>query len=236
MKSILERLKNGTDTDATELLQQLRLSDSSLSESSPVPPPSAQHDERVARLPSSVSVQSNQSPSGPGSYAGSERPSTSSLTAGFREISPLSASETGESSPTEFRIENLPPEHVTQEAVAGFFSCGATLFYIMTEDDARHLVRDVYHHPNPKLSHVAEVCALAAIGSQYVRTIDPVHRESFYRHAAALLDNSVELDDLTSMRVYIALSMYSIMDKNARVKGMVGECYWPLESARLGLD
>lgn len=212
LKSILDRLKHSPEAEAANLLQQLRINDE----------PPLIHDARVSQLPTNIPRQSNQVLPGLGTNANTPQSQlASSFASDLRRILPRFTSDDGESKPSGFRLDSLPSEEVTQQAVRAFFSCGATLFYVETEHDAEQLIWDVYHNAKVDLEHVAEVCALAAIGSQYNRSVSSHAREAYFHQACAFLEDAVRMDDLTSMRIFICLSMYSVMEKHHRARGMV---------------
>lgn len=119
------------------------------------------------------------------------------------------------------RVEDLPPEEITRQAVAAFFWCGATLFYVMTEEDADNLVNAIYHGADASAEDIGQVCAVAAIGCQYALSIASEYRELYFNHACALLNQSLENDNINSMRVYICLSMVSVMEKHHRARNLV---------------
>src|SRR5438034_4687137 len=70
---------------------------------------------------------------------------------------------------------NLPPESFTRLAVSGFFSSAATLLYVMSEEASESLIRRVYHNSaSANKSDICELCAIAAVGSQYITDGIPV--------------------------------------------------------------
>ncbi|KAL2801578.1 hypothetical protein BJX63DRAFT_438688 [Aspergillus granulosus] len=50
----------------------------------------------------------------------------------------------------------LPDEHITRYALDAFFQCAATLFYVITEENAAQLLRKVYHTINASIQDVRE--------------------------------------------------------------------------------
>lgn len=117
---------------------------------------------------------------------------------------------------------NLPPEDVTRHAVAAFFACGSTLFYIMPQEDSKGLVDAVYERgQGVTKSMVCQLCAMAAVGSYYCTDEIPAAAvEQFFQQASSLLQNVTLEDDLGSMRVFACLSVYLILLKGTSARAM----------------
>jgi hypothetical protein len=71
-------------------------------------------------------------------------------------------------------------------------------------------------------SDICQLCALAAVGSQYCTNEIPAFaKETYYQHAFVLLDQ-LEDDDLVHMRVFTCLAVYLIMLKSTSARTMTG--------------
>jgi hypothetical protein len=118
---------------------------------------------------------------------------------------------------------NLPCEDMTRHAVNSFKTCGATLFHVMSQETLDVLIQKVYHHdPGVTPSDVCQLCALAAVGSQYCTNEIPASaKEAYYQHAFVLLDQ-LEDDDLAHMRVFTCLAVYLVMLKSTSARTMTG--------------
>ncbi|KAL2847130.1 hypothetical protein BJX68DRAFT_240252 [Aspergillus pseudodeflectus] len=116
---------------------------------------------------------------------------------------------------------NLPCEDMTRHAVNSFKTCGATLFHVMSQETLDDLIQKVYQHdPGVTPSDVCQLCALAAVGSQYCTNEIPASaKEAYYQHAFVLLDQ-LEDDDVAHMRVFTCLAVYLVMLKSTSARTM----------------
>lgn len=132
-----------------------------------------------------------------------------------------------DSSATLFDVDDLdlPPEDITRHAVAAFFTCGSTLFYIMPQADSKGLVQAVYEkRPDVRKSTVCQVCALAAVGSYYCTgEIPAAAMERYFQQASSLLQDVTVEDDLGAMRVFACLSVYLILLKGTSARAMTSK-------------
>ena len=121
-------------------------------------------------------------------------------------------------------IECLPHEHWTRRAVAAFFTCAATLFYVTTRDASEEMINKIYYNrESVKKSDICEICAIAAIGSQYDSDQIPDDvKEIFFNFALLLLNDTVEEDGKKGMRAIICLSMFSVMSKSTSSRLLIG--------------
>lgn len=119
---------------------------------------------------------------------------------------------------------NLPPQTLTRLAVSTFYSCGSTLFYVMSQEVCDKLIRRVYEHPGDvNKSETCGLCALAAVGSQYSGGEIPESANKIYfEYATSWLQDTVEEDTLMGMRASICLSMYLILVKSTSARKMIG--------------
>ncbi|KAI9729185.1 MAG: hypothetical protein M1834_007092 [Cirrosporium novae-zelandiae] len=205
LETIVSQLKLASDSEAMSLLRKLRNGDETPSESQA-------SDDTTESSPTSNSQDLN-SPWGINSLSGTSEHIRPEL----RYTIPLCSRCTlsGE--------EGLPPEFFARSALTSFFRCGAVFFYVMSEEDALELVERVYHSPTEaEASDICELCAIAAIGCQYDSDDIPTKfRDQFFRNASLLLDEVIEKDDMQSMRVFICLSMFSIMEKKTKARVLI---------------
>ncbi|OJJ46568.1 hypothetical protein ASPZODRAFT_1973151 [Penicilliopsis zonata CBS 506.65] len=219
LKSIIERLKGSTDADAAQLLQQLRGGDSDSTSASSM---------RTAKDSSSPG---QTPPTEPSMSQDATMPTMPPDSIG--EILMQAVGPDPDAFIAEVKVSNLPPEQLTRQAIHAFFSCGATLFYITTEEEAAALITEVYHSDTIDTEDICDMCALAAIGSQYAVTqIPSAMRDLYFRYACALMHGTMEKDDMRSMRVFICLSMVSIMEKRQRAPRLIA---YGLKIARYNL-
>lgn len=119
---------------------------------------------------------------------------------------------------------DLPPEEITRHAVSSYFSCGSTLFYVMPQEAWEPLIRRIYDHAaDATKGVVCQLCALAAVGSQYsTDQIPDFAKEKYFRLASLLLQEAVEEDTLISMRVCVCLAVYLVLVKSTSARTMTG--------------
>ncbi|KAL3460109.1 hypothetical protein BJX64DRAFT_263707 [Aspergillus heterothallicus] len=115
----------------------------------------------------------------------------------------------------------LPTEEMTCHAVSAFMLCGSTLFHVMSKERSDDLIDRVYREqPGVTKNDICQLCALAAVGSQYCTTEIPAFaKENYYQQACALLED-LDDDDLVAMRVFTCLSVYLILLKSTSAKTM----------------
>jgi hypothetical protein len=94
----------------------------------------------------------------------------------------------------------------------------------MSEEASESLIRRVYHNSaSANKSDICELCAIAAVGSQYVTDGIPESvKKSYFQHASLLLQDTVENDSMQSMRVFTCLSIISVMAKSSSARLLIG--------------
>ncbi|KAL4804562.1 hypothetical protein BDV18DRAFT_142214, partial [Aspergillus unguis] len=116
---------------------------------------------------------------------------------------------------------DLPPEDVTRQAVAAFFACGGTLFYIMPQEECDAIINAVYREFSATRMMIGQLCALAVVGGHYCTDEIPVPaKEKYFHHASALLQDEAVEDDLGMMRVHACLSIYLVLLKSTSARTM----------------
>jgi hypothetical protein len=123
-------------------------------------------------------------------------------------------------------LNMLPQEQVSRLAVDAFFQYASTLFYVTTVEQSTQLLQKVYETHNPTLQDVCELCALAAIGSQY-DTIQITNKEraAYFYIASTRLEKVIMRDSLQGLRIFIYLSMNLIMEKSSSAQLLIGGLY-----------
>ena len=204
LEAIIKSLKCDSFDDAVDKLRYLRENQHQDAASSGVDETSS-HTASYTRSP----AQSSSRSSATRATLAKERPGLSPRT---------------DSSATPFDVDDLdlPPEHVTRHAVATFFACGSTLFYIMPQEDSKGLVDAVYERaPGVTKSMVCQLCAMAAVGSYYCTDEIPAAAvQCYFQQASSLLQDVALEDDLGTMRVFACLSVYLILLKGTSAKAM----------------
>lgn len=121
-------------------------------------------------------------------------------------------------------VDYIPHEYWTRRAVAAFFTCAATLFYVTTRDACEAMVDRIYYNrESVKKSDICEICAIAAIGSQYdTDEIPDDVKDIYFNLASVLLHDTVEEDKKKGMRAFICLSMFSVMSKSTSARLLIG--------------
>ncbi|KAJ4535828.1 hypothetical protein HRR86_001966 [Exophiala dermatitidis] len=124
------------------------------------------------------------------------------------------------STPQIYTPDNLPPLEMVRLGIAAYYNCCFTLFYLFQEQHIYELVRHMYQSEEPvDTATLCEVCALAAVGSQYDadHVPQPV-MEAFYRTASVYMHDCVEAHYLRGMRMLLCLSIYSFMTKRSSAR------------------
>ncbi|KAL2794545.1 hypothetical protein BJX66DRAFT_303392 [Aspergillus keveii] len=204
LESLIQSLKCNSFPDAVERLRQLR--------GDLVPAPQDRHEELPVGTPGFSDTSSCSfglvASINPYLVAPVERPSAS------RSVSDDDAL-------VDLGYANLPCEDMTRHAVNAFIGCGSALFHVMSQEASDELLQKVYQQdPDVTQSDICQLCALAAVGSQYCTNEIPAFaKETYYQHAFALLDQ-LEDDDLVHMRVFICLAVYLVMLKSTSARTM----------------
>lgn len=125
---------------------------------------------------------------------------------------------------------NLPPEDITRHAISSFFSCGSTLFYVMSQEACENLISRIYEQAaDVNKGVVCLLCAVAAVGSQYCADgVPDSAREKYFQHALLLLQDAIEEDTLISMRISVCLSVYLVLIKSTSARTMTGKGFQAL--------
>lgn len=125
---------------------------------------------------------------------------------------------------------DLPPEYMTRQAVSSFFSCGSTLFHIISQEACEELISRIYEQAaDVTKSDICQVCALAAMGGQYCTDSIPDYaKEKYFQRASLLLQDALEEDALVSMRITICLAVYLILIKSTSARTMIGKKIYAL--------
>ncbi|KAL2848392.1 hypothetical protein BJY01DRAFT_262691 [Aspergillus pseudoustus] len=206
LERIIESLKCNSLPEAVERLQQLR---------GDLPTPSQSLGQTVTPTSSESSAY------GPGLAAATyQLPLTPSSRPSFsRSVSSEPLVDLG--------YVNLPTEEMTRHAISSFMRCGSTLFHVMSKQSSEDLIDKIYRERvGVTSSDICQLCALAAVGSQYCTNEIPAFAtEIYYLHASSLFENS-DGDDLIYMRVFACLSVYLILLKSTSARTMTDRLEW----------
>lgn len=129
----------------------------------------------------------------------------------------------------------LPLEDVVRNGAGFFFSVIAGLFYIMSPQDFDQLCDKVYRSvAQPETVDVAEICAVAAVGSQYGTQVVPDQvKNSLFRTAIAHIDDLIETSSTRGIRSIACLCAYGIIEKRRSTRSLI---YLGLQLARWALN
>jgi gamma-glutamylcyclotransferase (GGCT)/AIG2-like uncharacterized protein YtfP len=121
-------------------------------------------------------------------------------------------------------LNMLPQEQISRLAVDAFFQYASTLFYVTTVEKASQLLKKVYHTSIATLQDVCELCALAAIGSQYnTIEIPDKARAAYFYIVSTRLNKAIVGDSIQGLRILIYLCMSLIMEKSLSARLLIGE-------------
>jgi hypothetical protein len=126
----------------------------------------------------------------------------------------------------------LPDEALVRQTVMAFIHCSESLIHTFTSTQAEALLNRVYqtNQPTDALS-LAELCIAAAIGSHYVpRHVPKRCIWEFFASACVLLDTVpvCEATYLRIMRLFLCLTLYSILEKHLSARSFVRKCIVPV--------
>lgn len=130
--------------------------------------------------------------------------------------------------PPVYALSHLPPPVLVSKILDCFYTCSGTLFYICTREESFELFRSLYWGDGAVRTTLAlaELCAIAAVGSQYDTDLVSVeHRRAFFDTAKICIDDVVETSELRAMRLYALCGMFSVMDKRIAAWTYVGMCF-----------
>ncbi|KAL2852098.1 hypothetical protein BJY01DRAFT_244710 [Aspergillus pseudoustus] len=115
--------------------------------------------------------------------------------------------------------DNLPERTNTRSAIDAFFQSAAALFYVMTPEEASTLLDTVYDNGNASVWEIRELCALAAIGSQYQLPEASAEVRSTYSSLASTgLVDTTRADGSLERRIFICLCISSLVDERSTAR------------------
>ena len=114
---------------------------------------------------------------------------------------------------------DMPSAELTRYCVNGFFDCSGKLFHVFDRDQAQEAFDAVFNgseDAKDKVS-VCNICAIAAVGSLYLKD-EPLLLvaqigEVFYRLTKTYLEDVIERDPVTGVRIAILLTHYNVLTK-----------------------
>ena len=119
----------------------------------------------------------------------------------------------------DYFLRSVPDRSKTQRAVDGFFSCSGKLFHVFSQEQATRYYNAVFNSREGPFDKEAEIaagciCAIAAVGSQYVAgALDPADETAFYTIARHYFETILAHHPLDAIKVCTLLAMFNIMGK-----------------------
>ena len=114
---------------------------------------------------------------------------------------------------------DMPNAELTRYCVNGFFECSGKLFHVFDREQAQEAFDAVFNGTEAAKDKVSvcNICAMAAVGSLYLKD-EPLLLvaqigEVFYRLTKTYLEDVIERDPVTGVRIAILLTHYNVLTK-----------------------
>jgi hypothetical protein len=114
---------------------------------------------------------------------------------------------------------DMPSAELTRYCVNGFFECSGKLFHVFDREQAQEAFDAVFNGTEEAKDKVAvcNLCAMAAVGSLYLKD-EPLLLvaqigEVFYRLTKTYLEDVIERDPFTGVKISILLTHYNVLTK-----------------------
>lgn len=114
---------------------------------------------------------------------------------------------------------DMPNAELTKYCVNGFFECSGKLFHVFDREQAQEALDAVFNGTEAEKDKVSvcNICAMAAVGSLYLKD-EPLLLvaqigEVFYRLTKTYLEDVIERDPVTGVRIAILLTHYNVLTK-----------------------
>jgi hypothetical protein len=120
----------------------------------------------------------------------------------------------------------LPTTSALRDCIGGFDAQAGKLFHIFTPEDieAQFLVLSTRQDSQARCLAACQLCAIGAIGSQYIRDSVPEDTErKMYNVAKHLLEDVVTTDATRAAKICAMLAMFNVMSKEKVAMTFVGE-------------
>lgn len=216
--NLLWSLKTLPPDEAADILERIRSSDDPSAVLDSFTP-----DSRGSKRPRSPEARVSPASSGPSS---SQTPPAKRPSYGIpTPESEIRPSDLFQASSRESAAFSLLKSPVCRDAVQYFIKCTGILFHIFTKDQGDRAFDEMLRGAEstvPRIS-MCEVCASAAVGSQYSHgKVSAQAGHQFYNIARHLLDDAIQVDPLRGMKVCALLAMYNIVIKGSVALAFIG--------------
>lgn len=234
MRNFIHALRSATPTRTQSLLHSLRVSESTpevtdLLNSLQDRPPLYHQDSD----PASSSVPSHPSLSTETTRTLSVSPaSTLDSTDQPSLCSPISSAErdicSNEPDPspfTDLQVQ-IPSREILERCIATFYAESGQMFHVLSRDQVESQFQTMYGQADHRSRRLAacELCALAAIGSQYTEDLVSTQIvQALYSVAKHLLDDLIDDDGVRAAKTCALLGMYNVMNKEKVAMTFIGE-------------
>lgn len=123
-----------------------------------------------------------------------------------------------------YHKDNLPAEEAVHAAIATLGDSTADMFFIMTIQESEKLLVQVYRKAKTEITQadICLVCAFCALGSHF--TSDPVaedKKKALFKTAWMLIDDCFEIDGVQSLRAFLCLALFTLLDKRSSARLML---------------
>jgi hypothetical protein len=111
--------------------------------------------------------------------------------------------------------DNLPPRDFAERGSRVLFQVIAGLFHVMTAEEFESLIARIYSGDATKYddSDIAELCALGAVGCQYVPEASNDVKDLFLESALRHINHLVDVDVPRACRVLSCFGGYGVVEK-----------------------
>ncbi|KAK5069155.1 hypothetical protein LTR64_008692 [Lithohypha guttulata] len=138
--------------------------------------------------------------------------------------------------PETYTTFHLPPQDVVKNGAKFFFDVIEGLCYVITPDEFDVICDKVYVAHNSDMIDVTELCAISALGSQYLDRVDRVpnaFKDALLRTCVGHINNVIESSTIRGIRILVCICMYGIIEKRRTTRIVVEHalklCRWGVE-------
>lgn len=126
-----------------------------------------------------------------------------------------------------YTLWNPPPEAPIRHTITALMEGGGTIFHIIGAPKAEDLINRVYHlSQSPDALSLVELCVIAAVGGHFTQEIMPARlQRRLFVTVCTLMGKLVftEQSYLRLMRIFLCLTMYSIVEKYLSARSFIGK-------------
>lgn len=125
-----------------------------------------------------------------------------------------------------FDAHHLPPQEITRKAALSCILGTGSLFFLVRESHLEEMLDHVYSQPSIEPIPLIIVFLSAAIGAHYdLECMSDPMRQGLFASATRIFSSEFSAVDFQAMRIFILLSIYSLLEKQMVARHVVGECY-----------